>query len=178
MATATLETERLVLRMFRETDLDAYADMCADPEVMRYLGTGQCMSRAEAWRHMAMMAGHWQMRGYGMWAVQERSSDEMIGRIGCWFPESWPGQEIGWTLRRAYWGRGYATEAAHAAVRFAFDQLNWPRVISLIRPDNASSIRVAERLGERLDGQTQLQGFTVLVYAMSREEWDTNRQHD
>ncbi len=81
-----LETQRLILRAFCEADLDTYAEMCADPEVMRYIGNGQPLSRAESWRNMAMMLGHWQLRGYGMWAVEERQSGMMIGRIGCWQP--------------------------------------------------------------------------------------------
>lgn len=166
---ATLETERLVLRMFRESDLDAYAEMCADAEVMRHLGN--VMSRAEAWRHMAMVIGHWKLRGFGLWAVEEKSSGVMIGRIGCWQPEGWPGPEIGWTLRRHWWGRGFATEGARAALACAFGELGWPHAISLIRPDNKASIRVAEKLGERLEGKTELHGIEVLVYGAGREDW-------
>src|SRR5262245_10650028 len=100
----TLETDRLTLAQFRETDLeadlDAYADMCGDAEVMRYIAAGQPLNRADSWRSMATMLGHWQLRGYGQWAVEERASGEMVGRIGCWNPEGWPGIEVGWMLRR------------------------------------------------------------------------------
>ena len=164
-----METERLVLRMFRESDTDAYAEMVSDPEVMRFLG--KPMSRAEAWRNMAMMLGHWHLRGYGMWAVEEKASGEMVGRIGCWRPEGWPGLEVGWTLRRRFWGRGYATEAARASVAYAFEALDQTRVISLIAPENVNSIRVAERLGERPDGEWKIAGTKVIVYAVGREEW-------
>jgi RimJ/RimL family protein N-acetyltransferase len=86
-----LETERLRLRMFRETDLDAHAAMSADPEVMRYLGaTGEPLTRLDAWRQMAMFLGHWQLRGYGVWAVEERASGTFVGRIGLFNPEGWP----------------------------------------------------------------------------------------
>jgi RimJ/RimL family protein N-acetyltransferase len=166
----TLETERLVLRMFRESDTDAYAEMMADPEVMRFLG--KPLSRAEAWRNMAMVIGHRQLRGYGFWAVEERASGELVGRVGCWRPEGWPGFEIGWTLRRAYWGRGYATEAARASITHAFTSLRQSRVISLIAPDNHNSIRVAERLGEKVEGEWEIFGTKVLVYGMSREDWE------
>ena len=98
----TLDTERLTLRMFRQEDIDAYAAMCADPEVMRFLG-GKTLSRHDAWRSMAGVCGHWELRGYGMWAVVEKSSGEMIGRVGCLNPEGWPGFEVGWTLRREFW---------------------------------------------------------------------------
>ena len=168
-----LETQRLILRGFCEKDKDAYAKMCADTETMRYIANGQVLSRSEAWRNLAMMLGHWQLRGYGMWAVQERSSEEMIGRIGCWQPEGWPGFEIGWTLRRAYWGRGLATEAARAAVNYAFYELQQSHVISLIRPENAASRRVAEKLGEKLEGMTEIFGSEVMIYGIRREDWKT-----
>lgn len=169
-----LETQRLILRAFCEADLDAYAEMSADPEVMRYIGNGQTIPRFEAWRSMAAMLGHWQLRGYGMWAVEERQSRVMIGRVGCWQPEGWPGFEIGWTLRRAYWGCGYATEAGAVAMAYAFDKLQQSHVISLIRPENSASRRVAEKLGEKLEGMTEIFGKELVIYGISREDWRTN----
>ena len=109
-----LETDRLILRMFRDSDFEAYAEMCGDEEVMKYLG-GSAMTRMEAWRSMATVLGHWRLRGFGLWAVEEREHGIVVGRVGCWRPEGWPGLEVAWTLRRAFWGRGYATEAAKAA---------------------------------------------------------------
>jgi RimJ/RimL family protein N-acetyltransferase len=167
----SLETERLVLRMFRESDTDAYAEMVGDPEVMRFLGGGQPVPRAEAWRNMAMVLGHWHLRGYGMWAVEEQASGELVGRVGCWRPEGWPGLEVGWTLRRRFWGRGYATEAARASVAYAFEALDQTRVISLIAPENVNSIRVAERLGEKPEGEWDIFGTKVIIYAVGREEF-------
>jgi RimJ/RimL family protein N-acetyltransferase len=167
----TLETDRLTLRMLGEADFDAYAEMCADPETMRHIGDGQPLSRPVAWRNLAMMVGHWSLRGYGLWAAEERSSGILAGQIGFWNPEGWPGFELGWTLRRSFWGRGYATEGARTALQFAFSQLEQPHVISLIHPDNAASIRVAQRLGERLVGSTEVMGKPALIYRVSREEW-------
>ena len=166
----SIETERLILRMFRESDTDAYAEMVGDAEVMRFLG-GKPMSRQEAWRNMAMLLGHWHLRGYGFWAVEERASGELVGRVGCWQPEGWPGLEVGWALRRRFWGRGYATEAARASLNHAFTALDQPRVISLIAPDNVNSSRVAERLGERPEGEWEVFGVKVIVYAAWREGW-------
>ena len=168
MVKEELETERLALRLFRESDTDAYAEMVGDPEVMRFLG-GRPVPRAEAWRNMAMMLGHWRLRGYGMWAVEEKASGEMVGRVGCWKPEGWPGLEVGWTLRRRFWGRSFATEAARASVNYAFDVLNQARVISLIAPENVNSIRVAERLGEKPEGEWEVFGTKVIIYAVGRE---------
>jgi RimJ/RimL family protein N-acetyltransferase len=168
----TLETERLILRMLRESDFDAYAGMCADPEVMRYVGDGQPLSRPLAWRNLAMMLGHWSLRGYGLWAVEERSSGVLVGRLGFWNPDGWPGFELGWMLRRSFWGLGYATEGARQALQAAFTQLQQPHVISLIHPGNAASIRVAERLGERRVGAAEVMGQPALVYQITREEWE------
>jgi RimJ/RimL family protein N-acetyltransferase len=167
-----LETERLVLRMLRESDLDAYAEMCGDPEVMRDMGDGQPLTRPLAWRNLAMMVGHWVLRGYGLWAAEERSSGVFVGRIGFWNPEGWPGFEVGWTLCRPFWGRGYATEGARCALRYAFTELKQPHVLSLIHPDNAASIRVAVRLGEHLLGPTEVLGKQAVVYRITREEWE------
>ena len=169
MVKDAVETERLVLRMFRESDTDAYAEMVADPEVMRFLG--KPMSRQEAWRNMAMVLGHWHLRGFGFWAVEEKATGELAGRVGCWRPEGWPGLEVGWTLRRRFWGRGYATEAARASIDYAFTTLKQTRVISLIAPENINSIRVAERLGEKPEGEWEVFGTKVIIHAVRREEF-------
>ncbi|HEX8283648.1 MAG TPA: GNAT family N-acetyltransferase [Pyrinomonadaceae bacterium] len=167
----TLRTERLVLRMFRDEDLDEYAAIAGDPEVTRYLGDGRPLSRADAWRQMAMILGHWRLRGYGMWAAEESATGRLVGRIGFFNPEGWPGFELGWTLAREFWGRGYATEGARAALEHCFTKTGRDHVISLIRPANAPSIRVAERLGEELEGRVDLSGSEALVYGITREDW-------
>ena len=174
MTTPTLETERLRLRAFREEDLEAYAAICADAEVMRYLGDGRALSRADAWRQMALIIGHWALRGYGLWAVEERATGVLVGRLGFFNPEGWPGFELGWMLRRASWGRGYATEGAGRALAHAFTEMGRERLISLIRPDNRPSIRVAERLGEQLERRTDLFGHEALVYGIDRARWEAN----
>jgi RimJ/RimL family protein N-acetyltransferase len=169
-----IETPRLILRGFEEQDLDAYAEMCADPEVMRYLG-GKTLSRADSWRNMAMIMGHWYWRGYGLWAVEERQSGEMIGRIGCWQPEGWPGLEIGWTLRRAYWGKGFAKEAGKASMDYAFEKLGQSHVISIIRPENIASRKVAEKLGEKPEREIEFLGNKAVIYGIARSEWEAIR---
>jgi hypothetical protein len=97
------------------------------------------------------MLGHWQLRGYGMWALIEQATGRLIGRAGLYNPEGWPGLEAGWLLARDRWGRGFATEAGRAVLTYAFTHLSADHVISLIHPANTASIRVAERLGERLE---------------------------
>ena len=174
----TLETARLRLRMFRQADSEAYADMVADPEVMRYLSDGQPLSSSDAWRHMAMLLGHWHLFGYGPWAVEERASGELVGRIGPYCPAGWPGLELIWTIRRQSWARGYATEGARAALAYIFEDMKRDRVISMIDSENRASIRVAEKLGQRVQDRLEFDGRAGWVYGISREEWLKGRVAD
>lgn len=167
----TLETERLILRMWRESDFERHAEICADPEVMRFLGEGKSLNRMDAWRHMAMLIGHWFLRGYGHWAVERKQDNMLLGRIGFYNPDGWPGFELGWTLARDAWGQGYASEGAARALRYAFEDMKRDHVISLIDPQNTASIKVARRLGEQPQGKTEVFGKEVIVYGISREQW-------
>jgi RimJ/RimL family protein N-acetyltransferase len=166
-----LETARLRLRQFREDDLDAYARITGDPEVMRYIGNGAPFSRDDAWRSLSHLLGHWELRGFGLWAVEERESGALVGRIGLYRPEGWPGLEVGWLVDRAHWGRGFASEGGAAAMAHAFGALAAERVISVIEPDNAASIRVAEKLGEQFERMTELSGKPVCIYGIDAAQW-------
>jgi RimJ/RimL family protein N-acetyltransferase len=164
-----LETDRLILRPFAAADFDAYAAIHANPEVTRYLTTTGPMPRWEAWRSMAMFAGHWHLRGYGVWAVEEKATGAFIGRAGLYNPDGWPGPEVGWAFARSAWGNGYATEAGRAAMNHAFDVLGWEHIISVIHPENARSIRVAERLGMAFERDAEVNnGIKVVVYGRDR----------
>jgi RimJ/RimL family protein N-acetyltransferase len=168
-AALVLETARLRLRPFAAGDWPAYAEMCADAEVMRYIGAGQIQSADEAWRSMAFFIGHWSLLGYGMWALEHRDHSTLLGRVGFIDPPGWPGFELGWLLGRSNWGHGYAREAAAAALQHAFDVLQRERVISLIRAGNQRSVAVAEAIGATLQGSTQMMGSEALVYAVQRK---------
>jgi RimJ/RimL family protein N-acetyltransferase len=159
-----LATERLLLRGFEQRDFDAYAAMMAHPDVARHLADGRALPRAEAWRQMAMFAGHWALRGFGVWAVEERETGSFIGRVGCFEPEGWPGFEIAYTLARPAWGRGYAREAAAASLAYARGTLGRRDIISIIRPANAASIRVATALGARPDRTVEFFGAPATIY--------------
>lgn len=166
-----LETERLSLRQLHESDFEAFAAMNADPEGMRHIGEGKPLDREPAWRKLAQLIGHWRLRGYGLWAAEENATGAFVGTIGLWFPEGWPGLEVGWHLARAHWGKGFATEGAIAARDHAFGDLKLDKLISLIRPDNTRSIAVAERLGETLDRRIdELNGGPALVYSVTRAQ--------
>ena len=159
------------MRALNHDDIDAYAAMCADEEWGRFL-TG-ALSREDAWRQMAMFAGSWVLRGYGHWAAIEQATGTFLGRCGFWYPEGWPGLEIGWAFDRRHWGRGSATEAADAALDYGFGALGFEHLISVIDPGNARSVAVAERLGETIEGTTQLRGFEVVIYGITRARWES-----
>lgn len=160
----TVETERLVLRAFRTDDLDAFAAMSADAEVMRYIGSGDTVDCNGSWRTMAGFNGHWSMRGFGMWAIERQSDGAFLGRAGLYHPPYWPALEAGWVLARAAWGQGYAQESARAALAFARRELPPQRLVSFIQPGNQRSVRVALALGATLEGEGDLLGAPVMVY--------------
>lgn len=175
MNEVVLETERLILRWFRESDFEHFCRLSDDAEVMRFLGDGKPMKPMEVWRQMAAFMGHWYFRGYGIWAVEEKSTGNLVGRIGFMYPAGWPDFELGWTLGRESWGKGYATEGARRALEYAFTEMNREHVISLIAPDNVASIKVAERLGETVKGETHIIGRDVFIYGITRDEWEKGR---
>ena len=132
--------------MFEEADWDALLEMFQDPECVRYT-IGAPLNRWQTWRALAAYVGHWQLRGYGPYAVVDRSSATMMGAVGLWFPGEWPEPEIKWSLARRFWGRGFAAEAATAVRDMATRHLRWRRLVSLILPENQRSKAVATRIG-------------------------------
>ncbi len=167
--TPRLQTPRLVMREWRESDLDAHAAMSADPEVQRHLEG--VLDRAQSWRSMALSSGHWALRGYGSWVVERKSDGVVLGRVGLWNPEGWFGVEVGWKLARHAWGEGYATEAAAAAITWAFANLDLDQVISVVNPENTASIRVAQRLGMTKSHDADLHRQPVTIMALNRAAW-------
>jgi RimJ/RimL family protein N-acetyltransferase len=172
-AAPTLETERLLLRGWRPEDFPAYAAMLADEETARFItAQGRALSEAEAWNETVWLIGHWQLLGYGMFVVEERATGAFLGRVGPLRPPWWPAFEIAWSLAPAARGRGYATEAAQAAIDWSFDTFSPERIVSVIDPRNRPSQAVAERLGERRTSER----FTPFrepcdVWELRREDW-------
>jgi RimJ/RimL family protein N-acetyltransferase len=158
-----LETQRLRLVPLSADHFEAVAALHADPEVARFLD-GAPLDRGEAWRRLAMHVGHWTMRGYGAFACILKSSGEVVGRCGPWLPEGWPALEIGYAFSRAHWGNGYASEAAIACARHAYQALRAPKVISLVQHHNLRSQRVAERGGAKVEGEVVLRGHRLRIF--------------
>ncbi len=157
-----LETERLRLRGWTEQDLAPFAALLGDEESARFIG-GVC-SVEDTWRRMATQMGHWQMRGYGSWVIEEKASGDWVGYSGLWNPYGWPEPEVMWGLVPAARGRGYATEAALRARTYAYEQLGWKTAMSLISPANTPSQKVATRLGAKPESQFELRGAVADVW--------------
>jgi len=172
-----LETTRLILRVPRAEDFDRYAELFADESATRYIGGP--LVRAAAWRRFLQMPGAWTVQGFAMFSVIDKASGRWLGQAGPWKPEGWPGNEIGWSFHPDTWGCGYATEAAHAAIDWAFATLRWDEVIHCIDPENTASQRLAQRLGSRKRGPGRLppphQDAPIEIWTQSREDWLAQR---
>jgi RimJ/RimL family protein N-acetyltransferase len=174
-ACPTLLTERLILRPLEESDLDAYAEVLAAPEVHTALHLPGPSTRREAWLGMAQWRGQWELRGSGQFAVEDRATGRFIGRAGLHRPEQedWPGLEVGWVLHPSWWGRGFATEAGAASLAYAFDVLGVSEVFSVILPENVRSEAVARRLGLSHLEERVLSSYPAAPHGIWRIDRDT-----
>ena len=145
-----IETERLRMRLPRMDDLPAHAAFRASG---RSIGVGGPYDYPSSFHHLAGIIGQWYLRGYSRWMVADKVTDEPFGIVGVYHPEDWPEPEIGWSIYETAEGKGIAQEAALATRNFVYDTLGWTRIVSLIMDDNHRSIRLAERLGCRQEGE-------------------------
>ena len=158
-----IETDRLILRTFKNDDWKDLYPYYSDPECMRYT-IGRTLTEGETWRTMAGMIGHWVLRGYGPYALEEKSSNKVIGVSGLWFPNDWPEAEIKWGLVKHYHGNGFAKEAAGKIKQIAKQFLPQLSLISLIRCGNEASIKLALSLGCTLEREIEFRGETCNIY--------------
>lgn len=140
----TLETARLILRAPKPCDFE---DEAAFFQTERSHFVGGPLPRDQVWRAFAGFLGHWALRGFGFWSLEDKQTGRYMGRAGLWYPDGWPEPELGWTLMDHAEGKGLAFEATKAARRHAYAKLGWITAISLILPDNARSVALATRLG-------------------------------
>ncbi|NNF23889.1 MAG: GNAT family N-acetyltransferase [Rhodobacteraceae bacterium] len=146
--TETLITPRLRLRRPAAQDVEAAVGFFMSPRATQ---VGGPHSLGRAWRSFAAEVGHWDILGFGMWAVTTHTDDTALGLVGPWCPPDWPETEIGWLMFEGSEGHGYAYEAARAALSHAFGTLGWTTAVSYIDEGNDRSLALAKRLGARLD---------------------------
>lgn len=168
-----LVTERLILRPFRAEDVPLYQAICADPEVMEFLGGVWSAEQTET-----VMAGanRGARAGDGMVAIERRADGAFVGAAGLgvepWYPDD---VEVGWRLIPRYWGQGYATEAGRAWIDYGFTALGLDRIIAMADTPNRRSIAVMQRLGMVYDHEAHLHEgdseFDATIYAMTRVQW-------
>ena len=168
-----IESKRLILRQWRASDVAPNTAMLSDPPTARFI-TADSKPITEAmngWRNAAIMAGHWVLNGVGMFVVEEKSSSQFVGRVGPWFPPGWPGFEVGWGIAKEFRGKGYAIEAARAAIDWSFATFELDRIIHCIDRENDASKAVARRLGASIEGETTLIGHAADVWVTRRSAW-------
>jgi RimJ/RimL family protein N-acetyltransferase len=171
MTPPILETARLILRPPVIEDFEPWVSLMAEPET-RFIGGPQ--HRAEVWRSMMYVAGSWALQGYSMFSVIEKETGRWIGRIGPLYPEGWPGTEVGWSITRDVYGRGYATEASIACMDYVFDVLGWEEAIHSIDAENTASQAVARKLGSRFLRRATLPppiNTEIDIWGQSRDDW-------
>ncbi len=167
-----IETHRLLLRPVSQGDLDDLAELYGDPEVTRFVSR---LDRSQTQDHLRRAERSWQERGHGTFAVLDGASGRFVGRVSLRYWGQFDETEVGWVLRRDAWNHGYATEAGHACLDWAFTHLAIPYLTAMVHPDNVRSSRVAERLGMQPLRMDVLLGEPVRVYAITREEWASRR---
>src|SRR3569833_443645 len=160
----SIDTPRLLLRQFAGDDWRALHEHYSDLECTKFT-FGRALTEGESWRTMASMVGHWQLRGFGPYAVVERATNEVVGTVGLWFPNDWPAPELKWALVRRFWGIGLASEAARAVQGIALRHFTNPP-ISLIGAQNLPSIKLALSVGASLEQEILFRGFLFLFFRL------------
>ncbi len=165
-----IETARLRLRQFTLFDLEDLFRIYSDPEVMRYVGKG-ARTRDETQAGLLSMLKHWELHGFGIWAVVHKMDGQLIGRCGLCFLDSTPKVELGYTFAQPYWGIGIATEASHASLKFGFEVLKLNRIVAIAKPENVGSQRVMQKVGMKYEKNAYYYNTEVVYYALLQEAW-------
>ena len=167
-----IETARLHLRMLSPQDLDDFAAMFSDPEVMKFIGleAGTTLSRAETEDTLEKMIAFWTRTGVGRWAVIDKENRRLIGLCGLRQLDDTP--ELFYLFAKASWGKGFATEAASAALRYGFEEHKFERIIAVIRPGNTISQKVVKKIGMRYENEVNHDGVDGVCYVATRNEFE------
>jgi RimJ/RimL family protein N-acetyltransferase len=168
-----IETERLILRQWRASDVAANTAMLSDPDSGRFITPDRkpVTEPMAGWRNSAIMAGHWVLHGFGMFVVEEKASSKFVGRVGPFYPPFWPDFEVGWGIAKEVRGKGYAVEAARAAINWVFATFELDHVIHCIDRENVASQAVARKLGARHEGEGMLLAHAIDIWVTRLATW-------
>jgi RimJ/RimL family protein N-acetyltransferase len=154
LAMTAIDTPRLLLRLPESADAVPFMEMFQDPELIERKQVTLVTSPGGidvAIRNIEGMLQHWQLRQYGLWAVVERATGQVVGCVGLQYPSGWPRVELAWIIHRSRWGSGFATEAGRAALRWVWERTEIEHMISLINANDFRSMRVATKIGEHFE---------------------------
>lgn len=168
MVEAILETERLVFRSWARTDIDDLFEILRDQQVVQYIGDGNPFSREKVFEFLLWAENYERENNFCRWKLIEKSSGKIVGSCGFARPHETPEIELGYLLERTAWGKGYATEAARACLKYGFEKLNFDEVIAITDWENTASQRVLEKIGFTRRGIEELNGEKVLIYTAKK----------
>lgn len=164
-----IETNRLRLRHFTLDDLDDLFRLYSDAEIMRYLSSPRTKEQTQT--SLCKHIKQWQEYNFGMWAVNYKERDKMIGRCGLSFLENTPEVELGYVFDKSFWNMGLATEASLATLKYGFETVRLHRIVAIAKPENIASIRVIQKVGMTYEKDAHYYGVDVVYYALSRSAW-------
>jgi ribosomal-protein-alanine N-acetyltransferase len=167
----TSETSRLLLRQFRGDDLDVYAEIMGDNEVGKGFPKGTGYTREESKRSLESIMNHWNKHGFGIWAMTDKQTHIVLGRCGLNFIDEISEVEVDFVVAPNYWRRGFATEAAKAALAHGFTALDLERIIALAKPENTASLKVIEKIGMHFVKYAQHWGVTLAYNEISKADY-------
>lgn len=170
-----LETERLILRLMNERDVDEIFAMRSDSEIMRFIREPQ--SRAESVNWVKLVSSRWENEKIGFYALIEKSSKEFAGWCGIWRLQETDEIEVGYAIGKKFWGRGLATEAAFVLLQYAFEELKPEKIVAVARPENVASLRVMEKLGMKYDYTGNFYGRELVHYSVTKDEFSVCRHN-
>lgn len=168
-----IQTQRLILRKFTPQDIDELYRLFNDPDVMQYMGGVRNRQITE--QRLSQIIDHWQ-HGFSMWAVVRKSDQQMLGRCGLIYLDNTPEVELGYTFFKEFWGKGYATEAGLASLKYGFEIANLDRIVAITHPQNIASRRVMEKLGMKYEKKAFYYNTNVVYYALSRNQFQEKYQ--
>lgn len=170
------ETDRLFLRKLQDYDVDEIFNMRSNEEIMRYIREPQTI-RNESFQWIELISSRWDTEKIGFCGIIEKESKNFVGWCGLWLLKETNEIEVGYAIKKEFWGKGYATEAARRFLKYGFEELNLPKIVAVASPENQGSQNVMKRLGMNYIGIGDFYNNSLVQYAISRDEFMKQDRH-